>query len=139
MNAGEIYTQLLADGLPVRRDSVVTFTDGTWTAEYTQPLTDDQKALVLALPQRIGEADRITAIRLEANKRVDAITGGQVQVNQDMAMALARMYADLKAQGLLQITTVEALDPLFAKQGTAKAIRLHEAAMIQDPTLNWPE
>lgn len=85
-----------------------------------------------------SEVDRRQAIRDEANQRVDAITGGQVQVNQDMATALARMYADLKAQGLFQITTIEALDPLFAKQASAKAIRLHEAAMIQDPALNWP-
>jgi hypothetical protein len=134
-NAGDIQEQLMRDGLPVKPDSVRTLKDGTWTAEYMRPLTDDEVNLASKSAASVEESKRIDAINAEANKRVATITGDQAQINQDIALAVGLMYSELRSQ--LSPATQAKLDPLAAKSVAANSIRQQALAMIADPNLTW--
>jgi len=134
-NAGDIQTMAEELGLPVIPNTVRTFNTGTWTADFEPGLTPEQQTLRDSVIDRLDEKQRIAAINTEANKRVAAITGDQAQINQDLALAVGLMYAELRGQ--LSAPTQARLDPVASKSQQAASIRAQAAAMIANPQLTW--
>lgn len=81
------------------------------------------------------DADRVALIKQQANERVEAITGGQEQVNKDIATVVAVLYANMRPT--LSDSDRSICDPMAAKQLQAKQVRIREAQMIQDASLTW--
>lgn len=136
MNAGDIYDQFKADGIPVIKDSVRVQQNGTWSAEYTRELTQAETESLVTLPYRVAETARKAAIDEQRDIRIDAAMG-DVRAKMLRMAAAEDILAKFVLEGAISNDDRAVLQTGRDDYAAVKAIYVKAEQMKADPSLTW--